>query len=389
MSKILVVGMSRSSHLQKWLSLLPPKFTEVHFIESTNDPVDKSKLHTFVPIVYWETRYELLRQYPILQKIIKRLLEIFIPSLLEVVRNDITTLRLLRALMVNEYEVIHCFEIQHAGYALENILERDQIPLRTKIFVSCWGSDIYWFMNNKIHNRRISQLLKKTDLLILDTNRDIELSRSLGYAGEIFRINTHAGGIDPSEIVSSSYIDINNRKSIMIKGHFGFVGRPFFSIDVLMELAHLVNKMDLKLNIISCPPSIIPMIQDQLKNYNVKFKIYKPYELSRFDLIKLYRTSKMCIANSMSDGIPTTAIESMANGCVPIQSNTSSLIEWGVDPRIVLPPLEGNLWKNTIQHLLNNEEELKKIAKNNLEITKANFSVAIIQNQIEQVYELF
>jgi glycosyltransferase involved in cell wall biosynthesis len=305
------------------------------------------------------------------------------------VRNDIATLRLLKALKMNEYEVIHCFEIQHAGYALENSIQHKHIPKKTKVIVSCWGSDIYWFMNNEIHRRKISQLLNKTNLLILDTNRDIELSRSLGYTGKIFRVNSHAGGIDSSEMISSSYIDFNSRKSIIIKGHFGFVGRPFFSIDVLMDLAHLVNQMDLNLHIISCPPSIIPMIEEQLENYNVKYKIYRPYELSRFDLIKLYRTSKMCIANSLSDGIPTTAIESMANGCVPIQSNTSSLLEWGVDPRIVLPPLEGGLWRNTIQHFLNNEEELKIIAKKNLKITQENFSVAVIRNQIAQVYELF
>jgi hypothetical protein len=73
---------------------------------------------------------------------------------------------------------------------------------------------------------------------------------------------------------------------------------------------------------------------------------------------------------------------------VPIQSNTSSLSEWGVDERIVLSPIDGISWINVIRYFLENEFELKKIAKFNLRIVKDNFSVNVVQKQINQIYDL-
>ena len=388
LSKILVIGMSRSSHLQKWLSIMPNKWSEIHFVESTQDLVDKTRLTSAIPIQFIETRYDLLSKYFIPFWIFNKILSRFSSSLKFTISSNQASFRISKALRDNEYDAIHCFEIQHAGYALLQVLDENKNSVKSKIFVSCWGSDIYWFINQEKHKRKISRLLQSTNVLILDTDRDIALSRSLGYLGAVFRINSHAGGLDLNEIVSDPYIDINDRDSIIIKGHFGFVGRPFFSIDVLLELAPLIKKMDLELNVISCPPAIIPMIKQQIDNYGLRYRIHKPYELSRFELIKLYRRSKLCIANSMSDGIPTTAIESMANGCVPIQSNTSSLSEWGVDERIVLSPIDGISWFNIIKHLLENEFELKKIAKFNLRIVKDNFSVNVVQKQINQIYDL-
>jgi glycosyltransferase involved in cell wall biosynthesis len=386
MNRLLIIGISRSPHLQKWVECIPPIFSEINFIESTNQRADISCFKTMMPLKVIELKFETLRKESFIYRLINFLLEKFLHQLYISLQNDISTLRLLKALRLSNFDLIHCFEIQHAGYALERILNTRNYEKNIRLYVSVWGSDIYWFMNNHFHRPKIERLLQNTDVLILDSDRDIPLAKSLGFQKRIYRVNSHAGGIKTNEFITLNSFENIKRNSILVKGHFGFVGRPFFALDILTQLAPLLLELELELNFLPLNESLKPMFASQLDNFGLKYNLFDFYELDRSDILKLMRRSKICLANSVSDGLPTTAIECMASGCVPIQSNTSTLIEWGVDKRLILPSLDGNTWIKLIRELLNDDLLLRNIAFENLQIAMRNFNSETIQGQIEQLY---
>jgi hypothetical protein len=104
--------MSRSSHLQKWLSIMPNKWSEIHFVESTQDYVDKSKLTSEIPIQFIETKYDLLSKYFIPFWLFNQIVSRFFSSLKLSISSNQATFRIAKALRDNEYDAVHCFEIQ-------------------------------------------------------------------------------------------------------------------------------------------------------------------------------------------------------------------------------------------------------------------------------------
>ena len=83
----------------------------------------------------------------------------------------------------------------------------------------------------------------------------------------------------------------------------------------------------------------------------LSIEIHGKHQLSHDQVLALMRRSRVYIGLSKSDGISTSMIESMSQGAIPIQSNTSCASEWlrnGQDGFLV----DHDDWKSVAAHLM-------------------------------------
>jgi hypothetical protein len=240
----------------------------------------------------------------------------------------------IRQIIKNHQEIIiHAFEFQNAGYLLLKIyeyLERDSIS-KIKIICTNFGSDIYWFRNNKEDLDKIKVLLGITQLYICESERDLRLAKELGYRKASILSKSNSLGIP--DIFFHRFVPVpeNNRNLIYVKGNFGFVGRPFSAIDILCSLNKEIKALNLKVVVTSLPSENVQMVINQLSNFEIAYQMVEQGRLSQAEIYSLLSNSLVYLGLSLSDGLSTTCIEAMAFGAIPFQTSSSTIFEYSLD----------------------------------------------------------
>ena len=148
-------------------------------------------------------------------------------SALDIPFNNFFRSQLLRRLITQQkFDLIHVLELQHAGYLLLGTKLAPDLP---KVFITNWGSDIYWFQQFPKHKQKIIQLLNIASFYSAECHRDIDIVKQLGYTEKTMPVIPNSGGIDLDEIPKNS-LPPSQRKKIMIKGYTGFVGQALVAL---------------------------------------------------------------------------------------------------------------------------------------------------------------
>ena len=230
--------------------------------------------------------------------------------------------RLLRRIIEdNSYDLIHVLELQHAGYLLLDTKLTNTLP---KVFITNWGSDIYWFEQFPIHKRKIVQLLKIASYYSAECQRDIEIVQRLGYSGATMPVIPNSGGIDLDELPKNS-LPPSQRRKIMIKGYTGFVGQALIAI----KACELAAKQLRGYEVVIYSSSIKSRIRAlKLRHiHKVQVTILKN-RTPHSEMLQRFSEARIYIGISLSDGISTSLLEAMATGCYPIQTDTACANEW-------------------------------------------------------------
>ena len=243
-------------------------------------------------------------------------------SALDIPFNNFFRSKLLRRLILNKkFDLIHVLELQHAGYLL---LETKLAPNLPKVFITNWGSDIYWFQQFPKHKQKIIQLLNIASFYSAECHRDIEIVKKLGYAGITMPVIPNSGGINLEEIPKDS-LPPSQRKKIMIKGYTGFVGRALVAIKACELAADHLREYEVIIYSASLKARIRAL---KLRHFHkIRVTILKK-RIPHHEMLKHFSEAKVYIGISLSDGISTSLLEAMAMGAFPIQTNTSCAEEW-------------------------------------------------------------
>ena len=318
--KILVIGLLDSVHLAKWLKqfsseniefLIMPskKFRKIHPLLIRlvkNNQIARYKIkgsYGFIRIAGFVDylQYEFfLKSLGARAKVVQRILD------------------------RNKFDFVHALEIQGAGYLLTELK-----PLSlssTKVIVTNWGSDIYYFQKNHNHRLRIEKVLNLADFYSAECFRDYRLAKQLGFRGIDLPCIPNSGGIslcsDTNENSKTS-----SRKQIIVKGYGGTFGR----IDLVLEsLSRLISGFP-SINVFIY--SVTDDVRQSVEEFRVKFPLQVTYQTTRDQLsigemrIKML-LSRIYIGCSNSDGISTSFLEALTCGAFAIQSNTSCASEW-------------------------------------------------------------
>ena len=371
--KILVVGMADSVHLARWLS------------QFVNQPIDvilfPSSPHRRIHPLLKGLMHSASNQMTVtLKPAAMRWLALPF-SFLDIPFRNALRSRLLRSLInQTSFDLIHVLEIQHAGYLLLGTKLTTTLP---KVFVTNWGSDIYWFEQFPEHKAKIIQLLQIASHYSAECQRDIEIVGRLGYTGATMPVIPNSGGINLQEI-PKHLSPPSQRKKIIIKGYTGFVGRALLSIKACELVAEHLRDYEVVIYSASFKARIRALKLRHI--HKVQVTIVKK-RTPHHRMIQLFSEARIYIGISLSDGISTSLLEAMAVGCYPIQTDTSCASEWLPNKSFqTISDISINSISAALKRALTHDSEVDTIALSNMATIEARADSVKIEKIAHDFY---
>nr|WP_315146944.1 glycosyltransferase [uncultured Flavobacterium sp.] len=374
--KILFVSMP-SVHVIRWIENLKDTSHELFWF----DVLDRGRLDTLdsvTQVVNWKKRkvkyikgeYFLSKKFPTLYEKVH--------PYLEVTANE----ALKRVLLDIKPDVVHSFEMQGCSYPIFKVMQ--ECP-NIKWLYSCWGNDLYYYQQFRIHLKKIKLVLSRVNYLHTDCKRDFELAKQLGFQGK--HVGVIPGGtgyrLQDLEIYK---LPLEDRKIILVKGYEHHLGR---GLNIVMALEAIKNQIDnYEVVVFGAHTKVIDYINSQ----NLNFTVFDRHGLSHDELLKIMGRSLIYVGNSISDGMPNTLLEAIVMGVFPIQSNpgevTGEIIENGKNGFLIQDPNNIKEIQQHIEEALKDDERLRNAQSINLTISR-QLDYFLNQKKVVELYERF
>ena len=319
MKKILIVAMADSVHTARWIRQFDSD--EIEFVLFPSTP--HRRIHGLVGEHNQVKRISSLR--------ISRFMTIgALPlGVLDLLfKNFFRSKLLAREIKTFQPDIIHIMETQHSGYLANKALKISQT--NSKIILSIWGSDLFWFQKFKRHRSKISSVLKMVDLLVMECNRDRETALGLGFGGT-FSVNMPAtGGLNTGLLRERALEQPTvTRKLIAVKGYSGFVGLGTDALKVIELVESEINEFSVM--VYSAGLRTLWQSRGLRKSLGERLQVIRKHKLSNLEIEEMFLKSRVSLGLSLSDGLPATVKEAMCTGAIPIQTSTSCAGEWFAD----------------------------------------------------------
>lgn len=372
--KILVIGMADSVHVARWLSQFADQAIDFTLFPSS----PHRRIHPGVKqLLHSETK----KMTVVIKPALIRWLAFPLSALDLLLANFFRSRLLRRVIEKKSFDLIHVMELQHAGYLLLDAGLAQNLP---KIFITNWGSDIYWFQHFPKHKQRIVELLGTASAYSAECNRDIEIVRNLGYSGVVMPVIPNSGGIDMSDLPRDSSPP-SQRKKIIIKGYTGFVGRALLTLRALEEVADCLDGYQVFIYSASLRVRIRALVL-RFK-HRVTVRIIKK-RTPHAAMLRHFSESRIYIGISLSDGISTSLLEAMATGCYPIQSGTSCASEWLTSTSgAIVDPHDINEISHQIRKAMKSDILVDDAARVNVAIVQLRASTQVVSSVALSIYE--
>ena len=346
---ILIIGMADSVHVARWLS------------QFVDQPID----FTLFPSSPHRTIHPMLKK--LITSTSQQMTVAIVPSSMRWLALPLSALdipfrnffrsRLLRLLIEdNSHDLIHVLELQHAGYLLLDTKLTATLP---KVFITNWGSDIYWFEQFPKHKQKIIQLLKIASYYSAECQRDIEIVQRLGYTGATMPVIPNSGGINLNMLPKNS-LPPSQRKKIMIKGYTGVVGQALIAIKACELAAEQLRGYEVVIYSASIKSRIRAVKLRHI--HKVQVTILKK-RTPHSEMLQRFSEARIYIGISLSDGISTSLLEAMAAGCYPIQTDTACANEWLTSTSgSIISPYAPDLVANVLLNALSSNQLVDEAA---------------------------
>ena len=379
--QVLVIGMLDSVHLARWLNQFIREDIDFIIVSSKK----YKKIHPLMQSLI-KSKHKARYQLGSSPKVV--LLAGYF-DFLKICLHKVSRLKNHRArivekvLSVRKIDYIHAFELQGAGYLLNEI--QPTLLLQARIIVTNWGSDIFYFKRFPDHTEKIRNVLILADLYSAECFRDYELAAELGFSGINLPCIPNGGGF-AIEARDETFISPSNRNQILIKGYGGVFGRAKSVIELIPAIASRFPQVCFY--IYSVTDDILPEIRklpDNLKS-RIAFSTVRN-KLSHQEILHQFARSRIYVGCSESDGISTSFIESLIYGAYPIQTNTSCANEWiqrGARASIIAP--DSSTLLDEICRALNDDNLVNSVSESNFEIAKEFLSEEVVKNSALQFY---
>ena len=230
-----------------------------------------------------------------------------------------------RAIKTFKPDFVHAMELQNAGYIAAKAMTSKS---NSKLIATNWGSDIFWFQQFPKHRQKLAQLLKTADYYSCECNRDVALAHSLGFQGHVMPVIPNAGGFS-REVLDQKVPLLQDRRVIAIKGYHGWVGRAKVALEAVEAIAGDLQAY--RLVVYSANRGTIRLANQIARRTGLDITVFGKGKLSHNQVLELFASAKIYVGLSLSDGISTSLLESMAMGAIPVQTSTACCDEWFTD----------------------------------------------------------
>ena len=288
--------------------------------------------------------------------------------------------KLQKLLKKSRFDYVHALEIQGAGYLLLDL----DTSCSNKTILSNWGSDIYYYKNFDDHLQKIKKLLSQIYAYSAECIRDYNLATQLGFKGIFLPCIPNAGG----HVIPDALKSPLARNQIIVKGYGGELGRADCVVSVtatILEQYPWANFL-----FYSVTPDIYRLLSDLKLDYGDRIQIHRiEKKLSHDEIQREFQRSRIYIGCSISDGVSTSFLESLANGAYPIQSNTSCASEWVTKgARASIIPIDSQKLLSEVIRVIENITLLEEAMDSNMKIASDYLSKEFIASESYKFYQI-
>jgi len=376
--KILMVAIP-NHHFFQWVNQLENSGFKVYWFDIKDGGDKVSRISWVNQIKGWKLKYNfpfrqtLKKKAPVISKWIANYNEKSLDAVFEKLLLDIKP------------DVVHCFEMKLGGLPILKIM--DKYP-NQKLMYSSWGSDIYFHKEIGIQQDQFESFLQRTDFLITDCHRDYEIAKQNGFKNTFLGVYIGNGGLSIKE---NDIQPIEERNTIIIKGYEDGVGKAIEVIKAI-ELLPLDELKNFEFIVYSTDLRLKEYINNSVYFSFLKVKIFiRGQFIANSDLLQIMGKSIIHIANSISDGLPTSGVEAMGMGAFPIQSNpgkvSEEVITHGKNGYLIENPFDVCKISTLIKDAIDNFELRAAAQTYNVEYVNKNFNREYLQKQIIELYQ--
>jgi len=213
---------------------------------------------------------------------------------------------------------VHTLESQAAGYLASSALRNNATPL----FLTLFGSDLFWFSRISRHQKVLNALLERVSYLASECSRDLVIAQRLGFKGKYFKLGPVSGGLIVDDSIRKlAAVLPTSRRIIAVKGYTNFVGRAQVAFSALRSLRHGLDHFQIIVYSATYRARLEVLLMKWLLKMNIR--AFPKRAMSHSQTLALLAQSSVLIAVSDSDGLPSSMCEAMAVGTFVIQSGTA------------------------------------------------------------------
>ena len=318
MATVIVVGMADSIHIARWLAQFKEEPVTIYFVPSRRFRKLSPELYKTIKLNE-NVKFAGISRLHIFSGYIDYIL---LDVLGKLIGRNFRAMHLERILAKHSVDLLHAIEIQAAGYLVSEIAHK--VDPSTKIMLTNWGSDIFFYQNSSVHLRRIKRILSQVHFYSAECVRDYQLARSFGFQGIELPIIPNAGGF---ELISATTPRASERNMVLVKGTGGTFGNILFLIPILEEALTIFPHINVTFysvtdDVLTEITQLGERFPKRVVNHSIKSK------LDHSQMLGLFRQARVYLSSSKSDGISTSFLEALVSGSYPIQSDTSCAADW-------------------------------------------------------------
>jgi hypothetical protein len=280
-------------------------------------------------------------------------------------------------------DLVHVLEFQNGGYSYLRATRLSK-SLDVPLLLTPYGSDIYWFQQFPRHLVKIRSLLGRAAGISSECRRDELLALKYGFQGKFGPRLPASGGLN----LILSRVQNPSRTRIAVKGYQNHWGQALVALRCIEDLAGVLQ--DFEITLFSCNRVTIKAAKRLATKTGLKVTAFRKGALQNDQVHQLLSESIALVSLSKSDGVPASMLEAMANGAVPIQSDTSAADEW-------LEQGQGGFlvkWddvktiKEKLIYIVKTPEFRESVARTNFEKLKSTIDSEMTLDVALQTYEM-
>ena len=386
--KLLLIAMSDSVHTARWISQIADQGWEIHLFPSKDVGLihpQMAKVRAHVPL-YGKRGCNRSVKIAGLSLGNDFLAKGISSALAKVARyRDFQVDRLLRVIRKVRPDVVHCLEIQHAGYLALEAKKRDGGKFPTLI-VTNWGSDIFLFGRLPEHEARIRELMAASDFYSCECHRDVCLAQGYGFKGTVLPVFPNTGGFDLEAVARLRQPGPSSaRRLIMLKGYQHWAGRALVGLRALERCADRLEGY--RVAIYGASPEVALAAQLFAHSTGVATEIVAPNSPHE-EILRRHGQARISLGLSISDGISTSLLEAMVMGAFPVQSWTACADEW-IEDRVsglLVPPEDPDVVEQAIRRALSDDALVDGAAQRNYRLAEQRLDQSSLKNKAVELY---
>lgn len=311
--RLLIVGMTASAHLARFVDALTDRAVDVHLFEaqhrSTPHPdLPAATLHLPRPWTAPEGSPLTVAPVPVgagdgYDQRVAHLAEV-----IDALRPD----------------VIHAHETLLAGGLVDGV-RRARGALPAPWLVTNWGSDLYWEGRDPRNVPRLRSVMGGCDYFSAECHRDVALARAFGLRGRVVGVWPVAGGADLERVDRlRTPGPSSGRRTVALKGIDVLYGHARVGLRAIERCADLLDGWELAGY--QMQPSSDELARTVTAAAGMRYTVLSDASArssSHDELLAMHGRARVSLGLNRSDALSTSFLEALSMGAFPVQGHGS------------------------------------------------------------------